>query len=448
MTDIDKQSRRRFMQATTGVSTAALIGLAGCTGGNGSGSGSTSSSSGEQGSGKTKFWSSPNKKELEFHKNARKSFIENNDVSLDVRPVPEGDSSEQVVLSALASGTEPAAFANVFPGFAAKLQENNAAKNLYDIDGAKSFLTERCGETILKRYEAPDGGLYQAPWKANPVLFQYNDTVFKEAGFKNPDDYPTTLSGVLDAGKKIVDQGAAKVLWDRAPRPTWYERWFDFLPLYLAASKGEASMFEQGSESVKPAFNNKTAKTVLQFFQDMYSAKLAPTQGSEQPKFPNNEAAINTGGPWVIPYFTDVNKDLEMSHMNPPVPDGVSPNSHTYADPKNTSIFASAKNAKGTWNFVQFEQQKEWDTKFLEKTLQLPLRKGLVDAASGFFEENPGIKPYAEALETSHPPAYTPNYSKVMNIFGEECFVPVALGNKAPQKGLDAAEKAIKQELN
>lgn len=447
----DDYSRRRFVRTTAGMSTAAMLSIAGCLGGNGgggegTGTGGGSGNSGSSGKG-VKFWSSPNKQELAFHKSAQDAFAKDHETSVNVRPVPEGDSSEQVVLSALASGTEPDVFANVFPGFAAKLQQNNAAKNLYDIDGVKQFLTKRCGKTILSRYEAPDGGLYQAPWKANPVLFQYNDTVFKKAGFKK-ENYPRTLQGLLDAGQKIVDGGHAKVLWDRAPKPTWYERWFDFLPLYLAASEGKASMLKRKGETLVPAFNNETAVTVLQFFQDLYAKNLAPTQSSEKPKFPHNEAAINTGGPWVIPYFTDVNKDIQMSHESPPVPEGVPKNSHTYADPKNQAVFRSAKKPASSWNFIQFELQEKWDTKFLEQTLQLPLRKGLVDSASSFFEENPGVEPYAKALETSHPPEYTANYTKFMNAFGEEAFVPVALGKKPPKKGLEDAEKAVKQALS
>lgn len=444
MTERYSQSRRRFVKASAGATTAALVGLAGCIGGGQQGSGSNSSGGQSSGS-RVEFWSSPNKQELQFHKNAKKAFVRQNDVKLNVRPVPEGDSSEQVVLSALASGTEPDVFANVFPGFAAQLQKNNAAMNLYDLDGTKQFLKNRCGNTILKRYEAPDGGLYQAPWKANPVLFQYNDTVFKKAGYKSKDEYPRTLNGLLEAGKKIVNDGNAEVLWDRAPLPTWYERWFDFLPLYLAASKGKASMLTRSSGTLKPAFNNETARTVLQFFQDMYGQNLAPTQSSSKPKFPDNNAAINSGGPWVIPSFTDMNKNLKMSHLNPPVPEGVSQNSHTYADPKNSSIFTSAKNPSKAWSFIQFEQQKKWDTKFLKRTLQLPLRNNLTGTAGSFFDKRPALKPYANAIETSHPPEYTPNYTKFMDEFGKKAFVPVALGKTSPKAGLNAAEKAVQQ---
>ena len=431
----NSQSRRRFV--TSAGASAALFGLTGYTGHN-------AANVGKQGT-QVKFWSSPNKQELQFHKKAATAFEKDHQTKIDVRPVPEGDSSEQVVLSALASGTEPDVFANVFPGFAAKLAANNAAKNLYEIDGVEQFLQQRCGKTILQRYEAPgqDSGLYQAPWKANPVLFQYNDTVFQNAGFQKS-DYPGTLSGLIEAGKTIVKQeNAAKFLWDRAPNPTWYERWFDFLPLYLAASKGQQSMLKRESGKLKPAFNNDAAVKVLQFFQDLYQQDLAPTQSGEKPLFAHNNAAINTGGPWVIPYFTGVNKDIKMTHRNPPVPEGVESNSHTYADPKNQTIFSSAKNPGAAWSFINLELQQKWDTRFLEQTLQLPLRKGLVDSAKSFFEKRPALKPYAQALETSHPPEYTPNYSKFMNEFGKRAFVPVARGQKSPKQGLKDAESAV-----
>lgn len=430
------------------MSTAAMISFAGCSsstdgGGSGGGNGGNGGNNGNGGGDTTvKFWSSPNEQELSFHKSAAEEFAPDDGLKINVRPVPEGDSSEEVVLSALASGTEPDVLANVFPGFAAQLEANDAAKDLYQIDGVQEFLTERCGEELLKRYESPNGGLYQAPWKANPVLFQYNDTVFEEAGYSQG-DYPRTLSAIIEEGPSIVESSSAEVLWDRAPLPTWYERWFDFLPIYLAASKGEASMFTQENGKTQPAFNNDTALEVLEFFQQLFANDLIPQQSGEEPKFPNDKAAINTGGPWVIPYFKDVNKDISMSHLTPPRPEGVEENSHTYADPKNTSIFQSSDVAADAWSFINFELKEEQDVAFLENTLQLPLRNGLVDAAESFFEENPQVEPYGQALETSHPPAYTPEYTKVMNIFGEEAFVPVTRGNRDPQEGLDRAEEQI-----
>ncbi|QIO24521.1 extracellular solute-binding protein [Haloarcula sp. JP-L23] len=419
-----------------------MISLAGC-GGDGSGDGGD----GSGGSGATvEFWSSPNGQELSFHKSAAEEFGAESETIVEVSPVPEGDSSEQVVLSALASGSEPDVFANVFPGFAAQLQANDSATDLYGIDGVEEFLADRCGEELLSRYEAPDGGLYQAPWKANPVLFQYNDTVFEEAGYSE-EDYPRTLSALIEEGPNIIESSSAEVLWDRAPLPTWYERWFDFLPIYFAASKGEASMFSQENGQTQPAFNNDTAVQVLEFFQQLFANDLIPQQSGEEPKFPNDLAAINTGGPWVIPYFQDVNEDISMSHLTPPVPEGVEENGHTYADPKNTSVFQSSDVAAEAWSFIEFEMNEDRDIAFMEDTLQLPLRSGLVEAGESFFEENPQVEPYAQALETSHPPAYTPDYTKVMNIFGEEAFVPVTRGNRDPQEGLDRAEEQILSKL-
>ena len=426
-----------------------MISLAGCSGSGGGGSGNDGGDSGGgtgDSSATVDFWSSPNGQELSFHESAAEEFDPENEITVEVSPVPEGDSSEQVVLSALASGTEPDVFANVFPGFAAQLQANDSATDLYGIDGVEEFLVDRCGEELLSRYEAPDGGLYQAPWKANPVLFQYNDTIFEEAGYSE-EDYPRTLSALLEEGSNIVESSSAEVLWDRAPLPTWYERWFDFLPIYFAASNGEESMFIQENGQTQPAFNNDTSVQVLEFFQQLFANELIPQQSGEEPKFPNDLAAINTGGPWVIPYFQDVNEEISMSHLTPPVPEGVEENSHTYADPKNTSVFQSSDVAAEAWSFIEFEMGEDRDVRFMEKTLQLPLRSGLVEVGESFFEENPQVEPYAQALETSHPPAYTPDYTKIMNIFGEEAFVPVTRGNRDPQEGLDRAEEQILTEL-
>ncbi|WP_114577234.1 extracellular solute-binding protein [Saliphagus sp. LR7] len=489
MTSDSNHTRRRFIEGTAGLSTAAIISLAGCVGGlggngdggnggngnggngnggngnGGNGNGSNESDSGNGGNGNdsgnggngsdggngggggtVKFWSSPNQQELTFHESAAEEFGADSDVSVDVSPVPEGDSSEQVVLSSLASGTEPDVFANVFPGFAAQLEANEAATDLYELDGVEEFLTERCGEELLSQYESPDGGLYQTPWKTNPVLFQYNDTVFEEAGYSQ-EDYPRTFSALLEEGPNVVESSSAEVLWDRPPMPTWSERWFDFLPIYLAASQGEESMFTQEDGQTTPAFNNDTAVQVLEFFQQLYENDLIPQESTEEPKFPNDLAAINTGGPWVIPYFQDVNEEISMSHLTPPVPEGVEQNSHTYADPKNTSIFQSSDVAPQAWSFIEYELGEERDVTFMEDTLQIPLRADITDVASSFFEENPQVQPYAEALETSHPPAYTPAYTQVMNIFGEEAFVPVTRGNQDPQTGLDRAEEQITSEL-
>lgn len=440
MSDSTNLTRRHVLQGAAGASVA--VSLSGCT------QQVESIIGGDEDDGDViDFWSSPNEQELSFHEDAADEFSAENDVSIDVDPIPEGDTSEEVVLTALSGGTEADVYANTFPGFTAQLAENDAAMNLYDIDGVEEFLTERCGEEVLSRYESPGGHLYEAPWKSNPVLFQYNLTVFEEVGY-DEDDLPRTLEELVDVGTEIVDEGAADVFWDRAPDPTWAERWFDFIPLYLAASEGEEQMFDVEDGETTPAFNNETAVTVLEFFQDLFENDLVPEQAGEEPLFPNDEAAINTGGPWVVPYFTDVNEDIEMVHLNPPVPDGVEENSHTFADPKNPTIFQSAEQPEEAWSFIEFEMGEEWDMRFLEESMQIPLREGIVEEAGSFFEENPDLEPYAEALETSHPPEHIPEYMEVMGIFGNEAFEPVARGNRSPQEGLDAAEEEINEALS
>ncbi|MFC4438548.1 MULTISPECIES: hypothetical protein [Natrialbaceae] len=49
--------------------------------------------------------------------------------------------------------------------------------------------------------------VHEAPWKSNPVLFQYNLIVFEKVGYDEDD--LRTLEELVNAGTEIVDEGTA-----------------------------------------------------------------------------------------------------------------------------------------------------------------------------------------------------------------------------------------------
>ena len=112
----------------------------------------------------------------------------------------------------------------------------------------------------MSQYESADGGIYQLPWKSNPVMVMYNKDLFQQAGIdpENPDmsTYDTFLAGA----KKIVDSGAAKsAIW---PSPTneFYQPWFDFYPFYAAQTGGTMLV-----ENNKATFNSPDGTAVMEF---------------------------------------------------------------------------------------------------------------------------------------------------------------------------------------
>ena len=97
----------------------------------------------------------------------------------------------------------------------------------------------------------------------------YNKNIIKHLGLKNP---PDTYSQFDSASEKFKNEnidaagyvdkwfGYSEVL------VTWWQRFFDFYPLYLAASGGGALV-----KNNKAAFDNKYSVEVFTFLRNLYA---------------------------------------------------------------------------------------------------------------------------------------------------------------------------------
>ena len=118
------------------------------------------------------YWSATNAQELEFANRAAAEWNTlHRDVQIKVEPVPSGQSSEEVILAAVASGTTPDVYANVFPG---AMQDLLDAQGLVQLDAYADFLdvlNERMMPELSHQYRSPDVHFYQVPWKSNPIMW-------------------------------------------------------------------------------------------------------------------------------------------------------------------------------------------------------------------------------------------------------------------------------------
>ncbi|MFN2514380.1 MAG: extracellular solute-binding protein, partial [Pyrinomonadaceae bacterium] len=63
------------------------------------------------------YWSATNAQELEFaNQMAAEWNARHTEVQIKVEPVPSGQSTEEIILAAIASNTAPDIYASVFPG--------------------------------------------------------------------------------------------------------------------------------------------------------------------------------------------------------------------------------------------------------------------------------------------------------------------------------------------
>jgi multiple sugar transport system substrate-binding protein len=141
------------------------------------------------------FWCSNNNQEIKLCSDLTATWNRNHpSTPLHMQPIPEGQSSEEVILAAVVGKTTPDIYANMWQG---NVEMYAHAKVLIALDTLKGFLDfikERCDSNVIKEVTSSDGHIYQVPWKVNPIMTIYNKNLFAANGIQFP---PKTYSEYL-----------------------------------------------------------------------------------------------------------------------------------------------------------------------------------------------------------------------------------------------------------
>ena len=185
--------------------------------------------------------------------------------------------------------------------------------------------------------------------------------------------------------------------------PTAWMRWFDFFPLYNAASEG-ASFVENNQFTA-----NEAAMTdVFGLMHTLADAKVLRTGEATDP-FENGDSIMTDLGPWTFPNWEEKYPELKFGEnytvTTPVVPDALADAEQvsTYADAKGIVMYAQATEEEqaAAMKFLEFVYSDENnDMKLLEMTSLIPARDDATenDAFKAYFEENPAMKVYAERM--------------------------------------------------
>ncbi len=95
-----------------------------------------------------------------------------------MQPVPEGQSSEEVILAAVVGKTTPDIYANMWQGSVEMYAHAHDLIPLDTLKGFLEFINERCDSNVIKEITSSDGHIYQVPWKVNPIMTIYNKNLF------------------------------------------------------------------------------------------------------------------------------------------------------------------------------------------------------------------------------------------------------------------------------
>jgi multiple sugar transport system substrate-binding protein len=392
------------------------------------------------------IWSSNNSQEISYLSAKVEQWNNANpDRKIRFQPIPEGQSSEEIILASVVGKTTPAIYANMWQGNVEMYAQAGVLVRLDTMPGFLETLTERCTPEAIREITSEDGHIYQVPWKVNPIMMLYNLEILRQVGL---DSLPVTYQEYMKAASLITADMDNDGYCDRwigytSVLPIWYQRLFNFYPLYLAASNGAPLI-----ENNRAVFNNKYSVEVFAFLQELYNNNYFSRQqmtASQDPFIMERVASLITG-PWQVPYLEKF-KPPDMDYGFAPIMVPIKANSpvYSYGDPKNIVIFNTCPDPYTAWKFLQTLISVQGDFDLLRTTGQFPRRKNIAanPVFEPYFKENPKLLPFALQADFIKGVDNHPNIVEVIDIISQEYEACVIYGRKSPEKALKDASDAV-----
>ena len=392
------------------------------------------------------YWSSSNPEEIKFAQKYIELWNKNNAATpITFQPVPEGQSSEEVILAAVVGKTTPDIYSNMWQGDVEDFARAGVLIALDSLDGFMEFLYQRCDTAVVQEITATDGHIYQIPWKVNPIIMMYNPKMFHDAGIN---EVPEKYSAYVDAGAKIVTHALHSELGTQwlgisEVSPIWWQRFFNFLPLYYASSQGAPLVKDE-----KAVFNNAHGVAVFTFLQTLYTRNYFPReqQKGQADPFLAGRIASTFIGPWTIEQnerFQPEGFQYDFIHM--PVPDTMTGPIYSYGDPKNIVIFNTCSDPQKAWDFLQTMLSTEADRDFLQLSGQFPHRKDINTNPLflDYLAQHPKLVAFAKQTKYLRGMDSAPFMKEVLDIISQEYEACVVYGKKSPEDAIADAAKAV-----
>ena len=406
--------------------------LGGCSSGGG---GAGAQSSAVEARGPISIWYSNNEQEVAWGKAMVDAWnAAHPEEKVEGQEIPAGKSSEEVIGAAITAGTAPCLVFNTAPSAVGQFQRQGGLVNLATFADGASYIETRTGEAA-QQYKAEDGGYYQLPWKANPVMIFYNKDMFKKAGLDPDKPDLSTYDKFLDAARKIKSSKAAKYAINPAPTSEFFQTQFDFMPLYAAESGGKQIVVDR-----KATFNDPAGLAVANFWKTIYAEGLAGKEPVQGDAFGTKVSAMSIVGPWAIAAYKG---KVNWGAVAVPTSAGkTAAETFTFGDAKNVGLYTACKNQATAWDVLKFATNEEQDGSLLMKTGQMPMRANLQQAYPDFFTENASYTQFGDQAARVVEVPGGPHTVEMLQALRDAYTKAVVSGEGDLQQALDqAAEK-------
>jgi multiple sugar transport system substrate-binding protein len=395
---------------------------------------------------KLTFWTAPNAFQEEFWKTVVAQWNKMRpDIQIEVQTIPAAGSSEEAILSAIAAGNAPDFSENIFSGFAAQLAEIGA---IYPLDNFgtdfQRLVEARKMKNIMETWKIK-GKYYVFPIYSNPMIFWWRGDILKSLGYNEP---PRTYGEIYELSKKFAD-GKKKFTMQVISGRNWWDRWFDFITYYYAATGGKPYI---DVEKRKVNFGDETGKAIVQFIYTMFQNKWTAVELGTNP-FYNGTILAKITGPWEVNWaketFPKVVPNIWFSA--PPVPDNYPKDKpiYTFADTKGLVIYSTCKDKRAAFEFISWVfSNVQNDVLWIEKTQMPPAREDLTtNPAFAKFMNDKFFKAYASFVPYAVPPALTDKTIDIQQSMTTNLIEPLMYLKGKPEDILNKAVKEINKLL-
>jgi multiple sugar transport system substrate-binding protein len=397
------------------------------------------------------YWPAANPSETRLAMRLAKEWnLENPDVQVRVQPLPAGRSTEEVLLAAIVARATPDVSSNVSSALLARLVRAKGVVRLDNRVATSARLQERSGTAMLASLRLPDGGIYGFPWKTNPMMLMYNVDLLKSLGVEPP----RTHSELLEACRRLTrdtngDGRDDKWAFWATLKTTWYERFYDFYPLYLASSGGQTLVADG-----KVVFENEAAVKALDVLRRGFDSGVLPRSNFAlgRDPFMDGTVAMKIIGPWFLKELNEL-KVTGLRYDVTPVPsaDGTPESDRfAFADLRSIAVFSTTKHPDEAARFVAYLTSPAADRLLIEEASQLPYRRRLASdrrfAAS--LKKWPTLATYATYVEKTRDIDLDPDVVEMFDLLSEAYEESAIYGKTPVRQALAKAAREARSILN
>lgn len=392
------------------------------------------------------FWTAPNPLQESFWKETVTRWnSENPDIQIDWSTIPAAGSSEEAILTSIASGKVPDICTNIFSGFAAQLIEAQQLVPLETLDGFWDLVETRKMRSVVESWKFGES-YFVFPIYSNPIMMWWRMDLLREMGF---DKAPRTYSEVYEVSKaysKTNERFGSLVIMGR----NWNDRWYDFISYYYAATGGKSYIdLDKG----RALFTNDEGKEVATYIDTMFRNNWTAADLGTNPLYFGGVLA-GMKGPWEIDWaknqFPDIFEDIAITP--PPVPDNYPSDEpiYTFADTKGLVMFNQSKHKEEAWKFIKWVYSNiDNDKRWVEMTNLPPAREDLTinPVFVSYMDANPKFAAYAKNVAYAVPPVLTTMTVDVQDIMTQYLVEPIMYGKSTVDNALKNASSKIRKVL-